>query len=78
MRPLVSMGADTSPPGGYTVTTEQRWLYLDGVLSVSILRGIDGAEDNHVLELNEINDFPLGFAVALDVPLGRLDTVMPD
>ncbi len=34
--------------------------------------------DTHGGGLNEINDFPLGFAVALDVPLCRLDTVMPD
>ena len=28
--------------------------------------------------LDEINDFSLSFAIALDVPLGRLDAPMPD
>ena len=39
---------------------------------------IDGTENDHGGGLNEINDFPLGFAIALDVPLCCLDTVMSD
>ncbi len=75
---LAATGTDPLPPGRDTVATKQGWLYLDSVLPETVLRRIDGTEDDHGGGLNEINDFPLGFAVALDVPLCRLDTVMPD
>ena len=75
---LAATGTDPLPSGRDSVATKQSRLYLDDVLPVSILRRIDGTEDNHGGGSNEINDFPLRFAVALDVPLCRLDTVMPD
>ena len=56
---LSSMGADTSPPGRDTVATKQGWLYLDSVLPETVLRRIDGTEDDHVVELRDSDSWSL-------------------
>ena len=56
---LPSTSADPAPPGRDAVATKQSRLYLDGVLPVSILRRIDGTEDNHVVELRDSDSWSL-------------------